>query len=164
MDIFEFLIKLEGMKLKPYRDQGGHLTIGVGHLITREERRAERVFIGDVAVMYSGGISEHDAIELLGYDIRKCEKVIEHSVKVQISENERTALLSFCFNVGTNAFKDSHLLRHLNKGKKRKIPSDLMKWIYVSSHIDKNLVKRRLQEVLMWVGYFNEKDEEGKDA
>lgn len=163
MDIFEFLVKLEGMRLKAYRDQGGRMTIGVGHLITREERKAERIFIGDIAEMYVGGISESDAMELLAYDLRKCEKVLEHSVKVTLNDNERTALLSFCFNIGPNAFKESHLLRHLNKGRKRKIPYDLMKWIYVSGHIDKGLVKRRLQEVLMWLDFFSD-EKGGKDA
>ena len=156
MTIEDFLIQLEGERLKPYKDVAGHWTIGVGHLITKEEKKAKRLFSGDVAILYENGITKEQARELLKHDLEKVDKVIEQTIQVPLDREQRIALTSFCFNVGITAFRNSTLLRYLNEGEYKLVPVEMIRWLYSGGKRREELINRRLNEILMWVGYFTE--------
>ena len=88
--IESLLIRHEGLKLKPYRDTVGKLTIGCGRNLD------------DV------GISENEAYYLLREDISKIETILvsEYFWYSSLSENRRAVVCSMVFNVGFSRFKD----------------------------------------------------------
>lgn len=84
MDITEQLIRDEGLKLRPYRDTVGKLTIGVGRNLD------------DV------GISEAEARVLLASDILHAQRMLEQSYPwyVGLNDARRGALINMTFNMG----------------------------------------------------------------
>lgn len=95
------LIRDEGLKLKPYRDTVGKLTIGVGRNLD------------DV------GISEDEARDLLANDINTVHRELYKHVRwwSQMPEPARRGLANMCFNLGwprLSQFKN--MLRALQAG------------------------------------------------
>jgi lysozyme len=83
MTIEEMLIKHEGLRLKPYMDSTGNLTIGVG-------RNLER------------GITAKEAAILLDNDIKnvKAQLTAIGSVYNDLSATRKMCLEDMCFNMG----------------------------------------------------------------
>ena len=92
----------EGLRLTAYKDSGGVLTIGYGH--TGPDVKAGMT------------ITEAQAEMLLMRDLSRFEQSVERSVKVPLTDNQFGALVSFAYNVGTEAFERSTLLKKLNEG------------------------------------------------
>jgi lysozyme len=90
----------EGFKPAPYLCPAGYWTIGFGHRILSTES-----FIS---------ITEAEAEQLLIKDVGIAENCINNLVKVPITQNQFDALVSFVYNVGCEAFKNSTMLRLLN--------------------------------------------------
>lgn len=118
----ELLKELEGRVLdtsghwhEPYHDQAGKLTMGYGHLIKDTE--------------YPKRLSEIEATDLLKKDLERFEDCINEFVVWPLHQNEFDALVIFCFNIGTAAFKRSTLLKILNLGSHLSIsqPSPVVK-------------------------------------
>lgn len=96
-----YLIKrFEGLELESYQDIAGVWTIGYGHTETAGPNQK---------------ISEREAEELLRRDLGPRERSIEQLVGVALNQNEFDALVSFVFNVGANAFKNSTARKRLNR-------------------------------------------------
>ncbi|MFZ5616591.1 MAG: lysozyme, partial [Pseudomonadota bacterium] len=96
-----YLIKrFEGLELESYQDIAGVWTIGYGHTETAGPNQK---------------ISEREAEELLRRDLGPRERAIEQLVGVALNQNEFDALVSFVFNVGANAFKNSTARKRLNR-------------------------------------------------
>ena len=146
-----FLIEAEGFERFPYKDSAGNLTIGVGHLLSLEERNRNSVMLNGEYVPYESGLSVLQVRQLLEQDLQKYMAAVRDSVKVEITDNQFTALVSFCFNVGIHQFRDSSLLHQLNNGRFDRVPYELMKWIYADGKIDKGLMQRRTKEVVKWL-------------
>jgi lysozyme len=95
------LIKtFEGFRTESYLCPAGVWTIGYGH--TGPEVKA--------------GIrmTEAEGQAVLKKDLKRFEKIIEDNVKIELNQNQFDALVSFVFNIGGGAFKDSTLLKRLN--------------------------------------------------
>ncbi len=87
----------EGIKLKPYPCSLGHMTIGIGHLLTNDLPH-------DIAeYLYANGeITEAMAEEVLDLDIAEAERVAEilfYNFK-GLTENRKMAFVDLCFNMG----------------------------------------------------------------
>jgi lysozyme len=82
------LIQHEGMRLKPYKDTVGKISIGIGRCLD------------DV------GISKHEAIMLLENDVATAESLARESFEwfAQISEARQDVIISMIFNVGLSRF------------------------------------------------------------
>lgn len=80
------LIKsFEGCKLTAYKCPAGVWTIGYGH----------------TAGVYEGMvISQAQAENMLKSDLKKYEKYVSDNVKLELTENQFSALVSFCYNCG----------------------------------------------------------------
>jgi len=135
------LIKaFEGLRLESYICPAGFLTVGYGST-------GEHVYPGQV-------ITEKEAEELLRTDLWRFEDVVSCSVTVPLTDNEYAALVSFSFNVGCGAFKDSTLLRRLNDGepKGRVFAEELPRWDKANGEPLEGLARRRKAEVDLALG------------
>ena len=94
--------KLEGCKLEAYQCSAGVWTIGYGHT-------GADVFKGKK-------ITQNDAETLLKTDLKRFETAINNQLIVDLTQNQFDALVSFIYNIGINAFKNSTMLKYLNKG------------------------------------------------
>jgi lysozyme len=146
----KFLIAREGMKLHPYRDLAGHLTIGAGHKITTSELSSGKIYINDIAVRYSNGITAEQSMDLLTQDARFAEDAISRYVTVAINQNQFDSLVSWVFNVGIGAFKNSTLLKRLNQGNYSAVPEQMKRWKYAGGQVMQGLVNRRQEEARLW--------------
>jgi lysozyme len=140
----------EGLELNEYLDSGGAPTIGVGHLMTRSERMSGKIIINGKGVVYRKGLTVQQCWDLLDQDLDSAEACVNSLVKVPLNQNQFDALVSFVFNVGNNAFRDSTLLKVLNAGHFDQVPTQLRRWIRDNGKIVKGLINRREKEISLW--------------
>jgi len=95
-------------------------------------------------------ITEEEAIKYLNARITTIRKKIQEVVLVKLTSNQETALVSFIYNVGFNAFKTSKLLKKINKGDYNSVKSELKRWIYCNGKKNKGLINRRNIEIDCW--------------
>lgn len=140
----------EGIELKAYRDVAGYLTIGVGHLLTKDELTSGKIWIRGIPLKYANGLTHQQVMDLLGQDLEKFEQAVTDSVVVPLTQNQFDALVAFSFNVGVNAFKNSTLVKLLNQGQYHEVPNQLRRWIYAGGQILRGMVQRREYEIMLW--------------
>lgn len=125
--------RFEGLRLKSYKCAANVDTVGYGH--TGPE------------VVPGMTISEEQAERYLKEDLERFEQCVSSFVKLKINQNEYDALVSFSFNVGTNAFVNSTLLKKLNAGnKKSDVASEFLRWVKADGKTIPGLVRRREEE------------------
>ena len=135
----DLIVFYEGEKLTSYRDTGGVWTIGVGH--TSDEK---------FKVKKDQTITKEFSRELLRHDLKEAENFVNTLVKVPLNENQYGALVSFTFNLGGGSLKISTLLKKLNAGNYKAVPSELNKWVFDDGVKLKGLVNRRKAEGELW--------------
>jgi len=137
----DLLKQWEGVETEKYKDAGGKWTIGVGHLLTREEIMGGK---------YDDGITEAEALELLAADVGPAEDAVNRYVAVPLNQNQFDALCSMVFNIGASAFQKSTLLKVLNDGDYDGVPEQMLKWVRAGRKILYGLVNRRNNEIKLW--------------
>ena len=100
-----FLIKEEGIILKPYRDSVGIPTIGIG--CTYYEN-------GQKVKMTDPPITRDRAIGLFKNVLAAYEIAVWSNTRDDINQNQFDALVSICYNIGVNGLKGSTLLKRVN--------------------------------------------------
>lgn len=132
------LIKaFEGCRLKAYRDPVGIPTIGYG--------RIKGVKMGDV-------ISQEQADNWLLEEIEnEYAPGVEGLVKVEITDNQFAALVSFAYNLGVGALAKSTLLRKLNAGDYAGASQEFGKWSKAGGKTLPGLVRRRAAESTLFL-------------
>lgn len=141
---------LEGSERTVYKDSAGLPTIGVGHLLTKDEIRSGKINISGKIIDYKDGLSISEIDLLLGQDLVSREVCVEKMVRVPLSQNQFDALVIFVFNIGRKAFMDSTLLKQLNQGNYNGVPDQLRRWVYAAGERIKGLVSRREAEIEVW--------------
>lgn len=129
----------EGLRLNAYPDPGTGgepWTIGYGHT---SAAGAPKVFQGM-------RILQQDAEDILKRDLKKFERAVAARVKVPLNDNQFSALVSFCFNVGEGNFEKSSVLREVNAKRFANVPSKLAMWNKAAGKVMKGLVRRRADE------------------
>ena len=149
----EFLIEVEGFMRTVYKDSAGLDTIGIGHLITKAEKENGLLIEGRYVDPYKG-LTDKQVEQLFYCDIAVYRNAVLNAVKVKLNENQKTALISFCFNVGINNFIRSTLLKKINERKFEDVPNELRRWIYAGGKKNKGLINRRELEIKMWNGKY----------
>lgn len=134
----------EGLRLEKYLAPEGQWTVGYGHVI----RSGEELDV----------IDEAEAEALLIEDIKVAERAVDRFVEVPLNENERAALVSFVFNVGSGSFAKSTLRRKLNAGNREGAAEEFTRWVYATVDGQKKtlpgLVKRRNDERALFLKPF----------
>ena len=111
----KFIKQFEGLRLTAYNDGTGVMTVGYGHT-------------GDVKAGET--ITQAQADSYFSEDVKWAVDTVNSAVKVELQQNQFDALVSFTYNVGEGAFKSSTLLKDLNAGDYKSVPSQLDRWIY----------------------------------
>ena len=146
----KLLAQWEGKRNKVYDDSAGLPTIGVGHLLTQEENSTGKITINGQAIDYSQGLTDQQVMDLLAQDLVRFEQAVQNEVRVDLNQNQFDALVSFSFNVGTQAFKNSTLLKVLNDGQYDEVPNQLRRWVKAGGKTVQGLVNRRENEINLW--------------
>jgi lysozyme len=123
--------RFEGCKLEAYLDTGGVPTIGYGH--------THKVKLGDTCT------KEQAESFLLG-DVIFAEGIVQAYVDVPLTQGQYDALVDFVFNVGSGAFKNSTLLKCLNKKAYNAAARELLRWKYDNGKELAGLLARREAE------------------
>lgn len=114
----------EGDILTIYRDSLGYYTIGVGHLLTKENdmRKAIEILDKQVGRDTGGHITKDESTYLLQFDIDRIMTGINNSKIIapvfnKLSGKRKLGLFSMCFQMGISGvegFKNS--LRYIDNG------------------------------------------------
>jgi lysozyme len=124
--------KHEGLRLKAYRCPAGVWTIGWGH--TGKDVRPGRV------------ITKDEAEALLRKDLDRFEEAVDRAVKVEMTQPQFDALVSFAYNVGEAGMARSTVVRRLNAGNEQGAADALMMWVKAKGKTLPGLVRRRKEE------------------
>lgn len=126
--------KFESCKLTAYKVDKAekYYTIGWGHY--------------GADVKKSMKISKETAEKLFRNDIKFFETSVNSCLKVKVTQSMFNSLVSFTYNVGFSAFKNSTLLKYVNKKQFKKASNEFKKWNKCGGKVLNGLVKRRLLE------------------
>lgn len=133
------LIKgFEGLELKAYPD-GNAYSIGYG---SQTYENGTPVKAGDT-------ITKERAEKLLEYHVTRFANTVNTYVNVSLSQGQFDALVSFAYNVGDGAFRNSTLLKrvNINPDDFASISTEFRKWVYYKGKVLDSLVKRRESEI-----------------
>ncbi|MHA7873368.1 MAG: lysozyme [Hyphococcus sp.] len=130
--IVDFIKAKEGFSARAYLDSANVWTIGYGH--TGE------------AAKPGATISRDQADDLLKDDMAVAVAGVRRRVKVNLTQGEYDALVSFVFNLGETKFGSSTLLRKLNSGDYAGAAKEFPRWVYAGGERLAGLETRRAQE------------------
>lgn len=124
----------EGCRLQAYKPvfTERYMTIGFGHY--------------GADVTSSMTITKQQAEDLLKKDLSRFEQGVEDCVKVSITDNQFSALVSFAYNCGINALKNSTLLKRLNNKDYTGASNEFLKWNKANGKPLAGLTRRRNAE------------------
>ena len=138
----DLIKKYEGFRSKPYRCSAGVPTIGYG---ATYYPNGQKVKLSDPA------IDEKHASILLEAMLVPYEKAVDSFCRDDINQNQFDALVSFAYNVGISALKNSTLLKKVNINPKDKtISNEFAKWNKGGGKVLKGLVLRRNDEAKLY--------------
>ena len=134
----DLIKKYEGFRSKPYLCPAKVPTIGYG---ATYYPNGQKVKLSDSA------IDEKHATLLLEAMLVPYEKAVDSFCRDDINQNQFDALVSFAYNLGTSALKNSTLLKKVNKNPNDKsIAFEFNKWRFSRGKELPGLVKRRKEE------------------
>jgi GH24 family phage-related lysozyme (muramidase) len=133
------IAKWEGFRAEPYNDAAGHATIGYGHLlhhgpVTQTDRRRW------------GSITREEALKLLNQDAQEAASYVNSYISVKLTQGQFDALVSFTFNVGGGALRDSTLRKLVNRKRWEDAALEFHKWVYAGGPKLEGLANRRQEE------------------
>ena len=127
--------KFEGCELDSYRCSANVATIGYGH--------TKGVSDGDTC-------TQEEADQMLAEDLEEFENYVDRYVEVDLTQNQRDALIAWTFNLGPTNLKSSTLLKELNAGNYEKVPSEMKRWNKAGGKVLNGLTRRREAEALLF--------------
>jgi lysozyme len=134
----DLIKRFEGFSAKPYLCPAGVPTIGYGATYYED---------GTKVKLTDAHITEERAMELLRNVLRTYEQAVDSYSRDDITQNQFDALVSFSYNVGTQALKNSTLLKRVNANPlDPDIRVQFMRWNKGGGVILKGLTKRRQAE------------------
>lgn len=133
------LIKdFEGVHTTPYRCPAGYWTIGVGHLISYDNK---------LCSSWDRTLSDDEVDNLLKNDLTKYENGVTRLLHPkQPTQSEFDAFVSFSFNLGLGCFQRSTVRSAFKRGDKKRAGEVLLKYCYAGGRKLKGLIRRRIAE------------------
>jgi lysozyme len=120
----------ETLQLEAY-ELGGLWLIGYGHLMLEGE--------DDV-------ITEEQADAFLVEDLHWCEGSIERYVTIPVTLNEFSAMVAFCYNVGSGKTRGSSIVKRINDEDRPGAANAFLLWNRMNGVVMQALAKRRARE------------------
>ncbi len=137
----EIIKQFEGLRLKAYRDSAGTWTIGYGHT--------------GPGVLEGIFITEEQANRFLERDIAWATDTVRRAVHVSLTEEQRAALVSLTFNIGSGGFLTSTVLRRVNASDYEGAADAILMWNKITRNgvkeRDQGLVNRRERERMLFL-------------
>jgi len=118
-------------RLKAYLDTGGVWTIGFGHI--------RGVKKGDTC-------TEEQAFHWLWEESQEFEAVVSNLVPRELTQRQFDALVSFVFNIGAQAFRDSTMRIYLLRNQDELAALQFVRWNKDNGRVVAGLTARRLRE------------------
>ena len=131
----------EGWLPYRYNDAAKNCSIGFGHLIKRApcDGTEPREFLHR--------LTQERGEQILLADMLSARYTVMTSVEVDLTDPEFAALSDFVFNVGSQNFQRSTLLKVVNSGQEERIPAQLRRWVMAGGKTWPGLVTRREREI-----------------
>ncbi|MGY6029855.1 lysozyme [Phytobacter sp. AG2a] len=123
---------VEGRKYEAYKDVAGVWTVCDGHT--------------GADIVRSKTYTDQECDRFLWKDLQPAKRTVDSLVKVPLGEYQRAALYSFVFNVGSDAFSKSTLLKKINRGDQVGACEEMRRWVYAGGMKWKGLQNRREME------------------
>jgi len=130
----------EGCRTTAYQDCVGTWTIGYGHTSSA----------GPPTVVPGMAISKAQALAILDTDVGNFSRGVESCVRVPLSDNQFSALVSLAYNIGLAEFRKSSVLRAVNAGQNHAVPALMALWVKAGGKIVPGLVARRAAEAALF--------------
>ena len=125
----------ETLQLEAY-ELGGVWLIGYGHLMLEGEK--------DV-------ITEEEADAFLRDDLHWCEGAIERYVTVPVTLNEFSAMVAFCYNVGSGKTRGSSIVKKVNVHDRPGAADAFLLWNRMNGVVMAALANRRARERTLFI-------------
>ncbi len=132
----DLICEFEGEQLIAYDDGVGVWTIGFG----------TTVYPNGIKVKKGDTCTEAQAKAYMAHDLKKFESAVNNEVKIPLNQNQFDALVSLAYNIGTNTFSKSTLVKKLNAGDIRGAADQFDVWVNAGGKRMQGLVNRRAKE------------------
>ncbi|MDH1800065.1 lysozyme [Acinetobacter johnsonii] len=137
----DLICNFEGKRLTAYDDGVGVWTIGFG----------TTVYPNGIKVMKGDTCTEAQAKTYMAHDLKKFEATVNKAITVQLNQNQFDALVSLAYNIGTNAFSKSTLVKKLNANDIRGAADQFDVWVNAGGKRMQGLVNRRTVEKALFL-------------
>lgn len=136
------LIKnFEGFSSTWYKCPAGIWTIGYGHTAAAGPPSYEPL----------QKITREQGEQILRSDLARYEQAVMDAVTVPLSDEQYSAIVSFCYNVGPGAFRSSSVLKAVNAKRHDLVPSRLALYTKGGGRVLQGLVRRRQAEGQLYI-------------
>jgi GH24 family phage-related lysozyme (muramidase) len=137
----EIIKHFEGMRTRSYQDSVGVWTIGYGHTS----------MAGPPSVGPNMSITAAEAEKILKQDLGVFEKAVSDATTRTPTSDQFSAMVSFTFNVGASAFRESTLLRKHNGGDISGAANEFLRWVFAGGQKLPGLERRRKAERALYL-------------
>jgi|GEM_PF-2303329 len=146
---FDEMEKNKLFSARIHKDSTGQY-IGYGHKLTENEQKSLQIFIGGKYVKVKNGLNKEQAIQLIDQDTKDFHEVVDTSIKIKLTANQRVALHFFVSDIGISGFRTSSVLRLINQNKLDSVPLAMLKWIRPTGMVDTVMRHHRQQQIDLW--------------
>jgi len=140
-----FVMRQEGKRNDAYSDAVSIPTICYGH--------TAGVHLGQTK-------TDAECEVLLKGDLAQAVQAVDDYTYAPLTPYQRAALTSFVFNVGTENYRRSRLLKLLNEGQYHLAANEFLRWDHAGGKVLPGLSKRRAAERALFLGWNNRTDTE----
>lgn len=132
----DLIKEFEGFRSEAYLCPANVWTIGFGSTFYPDGRKVKK----------SDRITKEEAEKLLMTTVQTFADGVNKAVKVPLTSNQFSALVSLCFNIGISAFQKSTLVRVLNEGNYGEAANQFLRWNRGGGKVLAGLTRRRNRE------------------
>lgn len=147
----EMIERFEGLALKAYPDVAGYLTIGFGHMLTRDELSSGKINWGLHVIRWREGIPREVAEYLLRCDLVYPQTVVATDRR-DFTDGQFDALCSLVFNIGAGAYQRSTLRKMLLAREDAAAAAQFDRWVFAGGRKVPGLITRREKERAVFEG------------
>jgi lysozyme len=148
----EQIKKDEGVRSRPYQCPALLWTIGVGHVIDPTHAKvplADRKQL-PIPAGWDRVLSAEEIDDILRKDLARFEAGVSRLIKVELTQGQFDALVSFSFNVGLGNLQNSTLRMKVNRSDFEGAAEQFLVWTKAGGRVLPGLVKRRTHEKEMF--------------